>query len=44
LIAMGAIVAIVVSRVASWDDVNQNTDWGVLMLFGGGLTLSAILK
>lgn len=41
---MGAIVAIVVSRVASWDDVNQNTDWGVLMLFGGGLTLSAILK
>lgn len=44
LIAMGAIVAIAISRVASWDDINQNTDWGVLMLFGGGLTLSAILK
>ncbi len=44
LIAMGAIIAIAVSRVASWDDINQNTDWGVLMLFGGGLTLSAILK
>lgn len=41
---MGAIVAIAISRVASWDDINQNTDWGVLMLFGGGLTLSAILK
>ena len=44
LIAMGAILAIAVSRVASWDDINQNTDWGVLLLFGGGLTLSAILK
>ncbi|MFB2832500.1 DASS family sodium-coupled anion symporter [Aeromonas jandaei] len=44
LIAIGAIIAIVVSRVAKWDDVNQSTDWGVLMLFGGGLTLSAILK
>lgn len=44
LIAMGAILAIAVSRVATWDDINQNTDWGVLMLFGGGLTLSAILK
>ena len=44
LIAMGAILAIAVSRVASWDDINQNTDWGVLMLFGGGLTLSVILK
>lgn len=44
LIAMGAILAIAVSRVASWDDINQNTDWGVLLLFGGGLTLSAVLK
>ncbi|MGB6188758.1 MAG: DASS family sodium-coupled anion symporter [Aeromonas molluscorum] len=44
LIAIGAIIAIAISRVASWDDINQNTDWGVLMLFGGGLTLSAILK
>ncbi|MGE6109007.1 SLC13 family permease [Aeromonas sobria] len=44
LIAIGAIIAIATSRVASWDDINQNTDWGVLMLFGGGLTLSAILK
>lgn len=44
LIAIGAIITIAISRVASWDDINQNTDWGVLMLFGGGLTLSAILK
>ena len=44
LIAIGAILALAISRVASWDDINQNTDWGVLMLFGGGLTLSAILK
>ncbi|MGL5842468.1 MAG: SLC13 family permease [Aeromonas hydrophila] len=44
LIAIGAIIAIALSRVASWEDINQYTDWGVLMLFGGGLTLSAILK
>lgn len=44
LIAMGAILAIAVSRVASWEDINKNTDWGVLMLFGGGLTLSVVLK
>lgn len=25
-------------------DIADNTDWGVLMLFGGGLTLSAVLK
>lgn len=44
LIALSAIAAIAISRVASWDDITQNTDWGVLLLFGGGLTLSAILK
>ncbi len=25
-------------------EVAENADWGVLLLFGGGLTLSAILK
>lgn len=24
--------------------IQESTDWGVLMLFGGGLTLSAVLK
>lgn len=44
LVAMTAAVLICVTNVASWKQVQDNTDWGVLMLFGGGLTLSAILK
>ncbi len=27
-----------------WKDIETTTDWGVLILFGGGLCLSAILK
>lgn len=34
----------VVLGTATWRQVAENTDWGVLFLFGGGLTLSAILK
>lgn len=44
LVALCAIAAIAVTRVASWDDISKNTDWGVLLLFGGGLTLSSVLK
>lgn len=28
----------------SWKQVSDNTDWGVLALFGGGIALSTILK
>ncbi|MGB8666929.1 MAG: DASS family sodium-coupled anion symporter [Serratia inhibens] len=44
LVAVGAAVLIGISGVASWSQIQQNTEWGVLMLFGGGLTLSVILK
>ncbi|RUT66550.1 Anion transporter [Morganella morganii] len=44
LIAITAAVLIGVSGVASWTQIQENTEWGVLILFGGGLTLSAILK
>lgn len=44
IVAMTAAALICVTNVASWKQVQDNTDWGVLMLFGGGLTLSAILK
>lgn len=30
--------------VARWKEISQNTDWGVLLLFGGGITLSNMLK
>ncbi|MBB6054559.1 SLC13 family permease [Tolumonas osonensis] len=44
LIALAAAVMICITGVASWRDVERHTEWGVLMLFGGGLSLSAILK
>ena len=43
-IALAAAVIICITGVANWKQIQDNTDWGVLMLFGGGLTLSAVLK
>ncbi|QIW15600.1 transporter [Pasteurellaceae bacterium RH1A] len=43
VIALTAAAALCISRVATWDQIAKNTEWGVLMLFGGGLTLSSIL-
>lgn len=44
IIAVSAAILIGVTGVASWAQIQKNTEWGVLMLFGGGLTLSAILS
>lgn len=44
IVAISAAILICISGVANWNHIQQNTEWGVLMLFGGGLTLSAILK
>lgn len=44
LVAMGALIALVITGVIGWKDTEKNTDWGVLLLFGGGLCLSAVLK
>ena len=41
---MVAAAAIVIVGVATGKEIAVNTDWGVLLLFGGGLTLSAILS
>lgn len=38
-----ALVALHALRLARWKDIERGTDWGVLMLFGGGLTLSRVL-
>ena len=43
-IAILAACMVVILGTASWKQIAENTDWGVLYLFGGGLTLSAILK
>ena len=44
VIAIAAAIIVVVLKFISWKEVQDNTDWGVLMLFGGGITLSAVLK
>ncbi|RKG29740.1 SLC13 family permease [Acinetobacter tianfuensis] len=43
-IALAAACLVVILGTATWKQISENTDWGVLFLFGGGLTLSAILK
>lgn len=42
-IALAAVGLLAATRVVSWHEIEEGTDWGVLMLFGGGLALSAIL-
>lgn len=44
LVAIVASVIIATLGLATWDDIAKNTEWGVLLLFGGGLTLSAIMQ
>lgn len=44
LVALAAIFLIAATGVASWRDIERGTEWGVLLLFGGGLTLNALLK
>ena len=43
LIAVFAIVLLVLFRTIKWKEVESFTDWGVLLLFGGGLVLSGVL-
>ena len=42
--AMLAVVVMCVGGSASWKQIQEHTEWGVLMLFGGGLVLSIVMK
>tara|TARA_R110001592_G_C13133168_1_gene746731 strand:- start:792 stop:2129 length:1338 start_codon:yes stop_codon:yes gene_type:complete len=44
MLAVLAIVMLTGSKCLSIDDFIEKTNWGILLLFGGGLTLSALLK
>ncbi|MDF4309076.1 DASS family sodium-coupled anion symporter, partial [Vibrio parahaemolyticus] len=37
LVAIGAILLLGASRAVEWKDIEKTTDWGVLILFGGGI-------
>jgi len=44
VIAINAIILVALFGVVRWRDIEGTADWGVLLLFGGGLCLSAVLK
>lgn len=44
LIAVGAAIALVAGGALHWKEAERGVDWGVLLLFGGGLCLGAVLK
>ncbi len=44
VIALASVFLLLYFRVVRWRDIDEGTDWGVLILFGGGLSLSEILS
>lgn len=44
LIAVGAAVLLLATGTVPWRQAQADVDWGVLLLFGGGLCLGAVLK
>jgi len=44
IVAITAVFLLFAFRLIDWKDVDRGTDWGTLYLFGGGLSLSHVLK
>ena len=44
IVALCAVIAVNFARVVHWKDIEKTADWGVLLLFGGGICLSNVLK
>ncbi len=44
MVAVFAIIQLATLQLIKWTDLQKGADWGVLILFGGGLTLSAMLQ
>ena len=43
LVAICALLLLASCRLVRWRDIDRTTNWGVLLLFGGGITLSKVL-
>lgn len=43
LVAISALLVLATCRLVDWKDIDRTTDWGVLLLFGGGIGLSKVL-
>jgi solute carrier family 13 (sodium-dependent dicarboxylate transporter), member 2/3/5 len=44
IVAVLSLILLVLFRTVEWKEIENFTDWGVLLLFGGGITLSAVLS
>jgi sodium-dependent dicarboxylate transporter 2/3/5 len=44
VIGIAGVVAMATFGLVGWQDIDRTTSWGVLLLFGGGLTLSRVLE
>jgi sodium-dependent dicarboxylate transporter 2/3/5 len=44
LVALAVVVALVATRVLDWESAERGTQWGVLLLFGGGLALNLAME
>ena len=44
VIAVTAVILLVIFKVIDWHDINRGVSWGTLILFGGGIALSGIMK
>lgn len=44
VIALAITAAAPVLKLISWKELEHKIDWGILLLFGGGLCLSMLLK
>lgn len=44
LIALAAAVALLVTRTLDWATLERGTQWGVLLLFGGGICLGSAMQ
>ncbi|TCK04535.1 SLC13 family permease [Phorcysia thermohydrogeniphila] len=44
LVAVTAVFLLFAFKLVDWKDLDKGTDWGTLYLFGGGLSLSHVLK
>lgn len=40
VVALAAIAALIITRAIAWRELEQDVQWSVLLLFGGGLALS----
>jgi sodium-dependent dicarboxylate transporter 2/3/5 len=43
VVAIAALIALVALGLVRWREIDETVDWSVLLLFGGGLTLSVVL-